>query len=280
MKMYQWSMGACLAMLLSACGGGSGDVVNNAPIANAGANQSGVPMPWKVVLDGSRSSDPDGDKLTYKWTLTSQPANSKATLSLDFLANPSFIPDKEGTYIASLVVNDGLLSSQPATVSITVKQNATIKETDKETEQRNAATLKQIFANNDSKKFDDNLAMFAQNFVGYGSGFPNNGVIYGPQAMVNYFRGTEGDAFPGGQHVIHHLLTQGEYLSVDFSYTAPFSGVLSIYQKPYPPTNQPLTFHYNMLLRFADGKVTEGYWFGEDSFLLLAQLGIITMVFN
>lgn len=279
MKMYQWSMGACLALLLGACGGGSSDV-NNAPIANAGANQSGVPMPWKVVLDGSRSSDPDGDKLSYKWTLTSQPANSKATLSLDFLANPSFIPDKEGTYIASLVVNDGLLSSQPATVSITVKQNVTIKEPDNEIEKRNAATLKQIFANNDSKKFDDNLAMFAQNFVGYGSGFPNNGVIYGPQAMVNYFRGTEGDAFPGGQHVIHHLLTQGEYLSVDFSYTAPFSGVLSIYQKPYPPTNQPLTFHYNMLLRFADGKVTEGYWFGEDSFLLLAQLGIITMVFN
>ena len=97
---------------------------------------------------------------------------------------------------------------------------------------------------------------------------------------MNYFRGTEGDAFPGGQHEIHHLVTQGEYLSVDFSYTAPFSGVLNVYQKPYPPTNQPITFHYNMLLRFVDGKVTEGYWFGEDSFMLLAQLGIITMVFN
>ncbi|MCF8167032.1 MAG: nuclear transport factor 2 family protein [Rhodoferax sp.] len=274
MKMHKWSMGACLAVLLVACGGGSDDV-NLAPIANAGTNQSGVPMPWKVVLDGSRSSDPDGDKLMYKWTLTSQPANSKATLSWDFLANASFIPDKEGTYIATLVVNDGLASSQPATVSIAVKPTGAI-----ETDKGNAKILKQIFDNNDAKKFDDNLKFFSQNFVGYGSGFPTNGMINGPQAMVDYFRGTEGDAFPGGSHEIHHLLTQGEYLSVDFSYTASFSGVLNIYQKPYPPTNQPITFHYNMLLRFVDGVVTEGYWFGEDSFMLLAQLGIIYPVFK
>ena len=59
------------------------------------------------VLDGSGSSDVDGDPLTYAWSLTQRPAGSAAPLSDPRIVNPSFGVDKPGTYIAQLIVNDG-----------------------------------------------------------------------------------------------------------------------------------------------------------------------------
>ena len=61
-----------LAMTLAACGGGSPDSSvpqNRAPSANAGIDQS-VDEFASVMLDGSGSSDPDGDPLTYSWSQT------------------------------------------------------------------------------------------------------------------------------------------------------------------------------------------------------------------
>lgn len=53
---------------------------NAAPIANAGTAQS-VVAGSTVTLDGSTSTDANGDTLSYNWSLTSKPTGSTATLS-------------------------------------------------------------------------------------------------------------------------------------------------------------------------------------------------------
>ena len=96
-----------------------GDVVNHAPVANAGPDQA-ANVGNTVTLNGAASSDPDGDALSYQWFLSTRPAGSAAVLSNATTATPSFVVDKKGTYIARLIVNDGALDSAPDTVSITV----------------------------------------------------------------------------------------------------------------------------------------------------------------
>src|ERR1019366_5992348 len=88
------------------------------PTANAGPIQS-VTTGALVQLDGSKSTDLDGNPLTYKWSLLSLPAGSTAKLSSTSLVNPTFSADQPGTYVAQLIVNDGFQDSTPSTVTIT-----------------------------------------------------------------------------------------------------------------------------------------------------------------
>ncbi|WP_426148147.1 PKD domain-containing protein [Polaromonas sp. DSR2-3-2] len=88
------------------------------PTANAGVDQS-VVTGTVVTLDGSASAVSAARMLTYTWTLTAKPANSSATLVSPTSAKPTFTADVAGTYVASVVVNDGLVSSSTAAVSIT-----------------------------------------------------------------------------------------------------------------------------------------------------------------
>ena len=57
------------------------------------------------LLDGSASTDVDGDSLQFAWTL-SKPAGSAATLSSSTALKPTFTVDKPGAYVATLVVRD------------------------------------------------------------------------------------------------------------------------------------------------------------------------------
>jgi len=53
----------------------SGDATNHAPISDAGVDQLlVVHLPTTVNLDGSVSSDPDGDPITFSWVQTIGPA--------------------------------------------------------------------------------------------------------------------------------------------------------------------------------------------------------------
>lgn len=97
---------------------GCNTVGGSAPIANAGLNQN-VATGTNVSLNGSSSNDAENDELTYLWTLTSKPTSSAAVLSAATSMSPSFTADMAGTYVATLVVNDGNVSSNPATVTIT-----------------------------------------------------------------------------------------------------------------------------------------------------------------
>jgi hypothetical protein len=93
--------------------------VNKAPVANAGSDQT-VNKAAKVTLDGTASSDPDGDVLTYKWT-----APSGIILSSDTDSKPSFTaPDvsADTKYSFMLSVNDGKVNSPTDEVEITVLQ--------------------------------------------------------------------------------------------------------------------------------------------------------------
>jgi len=92
--------------------------VNKAPIANAGADQS-VNEGATVTLDGSKSSDPDFDDITYKWT-----APAGITLSLTTVAKPTFTAPEVNAdipYTFSLVVNDKKLDSPVDQIVVTVK---------------------------------------------------------------------------------------------------------------------------------------------------------------
>jgi len=87
---------------------------NAAPVANAGASQTVEQTSAAgamVTLDGSASSDADGDPLTYRW---SGPFGTATGIS----PSVQFAP---GVSNANLVVNDGQVDSEPSTVLITVQ---------------------------------------------------------------------------------------------------------------------------------------------------------------
>ncbi len=75
-----------------------------------------------VSLDGTGSSDPEGDDLAYNWAITVPPQGSTATLLGSTSANPSLIPDTAGLFTIELVVNDGMQNSAPASVAVTAEK--------------------------------------------------------------------------------------------------------------------------------------------------------------
>ncbi|WP_208353046.1 PKD domain-containing protein [Pseudaestuariivita rosea] len=101
------------------------EVTNSAPVAVAtGPDQ--VFVGQVATLDGTGSFDPDGNALSYSWTIVSAPAGSTATIPDPFGPTASFTPDLRGAYSFGLVVSDFELSSDQAVVSLSVPNRAPV----------------------------------------------------------------------------------------------------------------------------------------------------------
>ena len=98
---------------------------NIRPIAHAGTSQSSV-VGDTVILDGSGSTDANGDSLTYQWTLITVPVGSQSAIADAAATTTTFVPDVAGTYVVQLVVNDGDLDSDPNTIQIEVVTGQTM----------------------------------------------------------------------------------------------------------------------------------------------------------
>jgi len=92
--------------------------VNEAPVAKVGDDQM-VAGNVLVTLDGSNSTDPENDELTYHWT-----APEGITLSDVNSAQPTFtspILNQNKDFTFTLVVNDGEFDSEEVTTTINVE---------------------------------------------------------------------------------------------------------------------------------------------------------------
>jgi len=91
---------------------------NTPPVSHAGEDiKYGIPY-MQVYLDGSQSSDDEGDELSYSWTQISGP---EVELIDGDTATPSFYypPGRADQVIEfELVVNDGTDDSEPDTVTV------------------------------------------------------------------------------------------------------------------------------------------------------------------
>ncbi|GMW01361.1 MAG: hypothetical protein AMXMBFR84_24980 [Candidatus Hydrogenedentota bacterium] len=94
-------------------------VTNDPPQANAGGDQTLFQFE-EVQLDGTGSSDPNSDPLTFAWTIVSQPIGSVTTLQNPTSSTPTFIPDVAGNYTIGLIVNDGQPAAKVASTQDTV----------------------------------------------------------------------------------------------------------------------------------------------------------------
>ncbi len=92
--------------------------VNKMPVANAGVDMV-VNEGDLITLDGSASSDPDGDAIIYSWTAQGY------TISGANLVNPhtyALEVEKDTMVPFLLTINDGKLNSLPDTVWVKIKQ--------------------------------------------------------------------------------------------------------------------------------------------------------------
>jgi len=89
--------------------------VNRMPVARASASPTTGAAPLTVQFDGTGSTDPDGDPLTYSWDLNGDGAFGDSTS-----ATPTFTYSQNGRFDAKLQVSDGRGGVGTAQVTILV----------------------------------------------------------------------------------------------------------------------------------------------------------------
>ncbi len=137
-KRSSYFLAVLVLFLLSACGGGDSDSdsgsdsasKNLSPTASAGEDQyHNFTGYMEIDLDGSQSSDPEGEELTYSWTIISSPDNSSPSIN-NSESSPlaKLIVSSNGIYEVQLTVTDtnGNTSKDNVVITINAIPNATI----------------------------------------------------------------------------------------------------------------------------------------------------------
>ena len=115
-------------LLIPGCGGGESSPTNTVPLAVAGADRT-VALGTELTLDGNGSSDADGDKLTYNWSIVSKPAGSNTTLSPISSSTPVLVSDIDGVYEIRLDVSDGNGNTSSDNINITARTASGVLDT-------------------------------------------------------------------------------------------------------------------------------------------------------
>ncbi|MEL6561029.1 MAG: hypothetical protein AAFQ94_22750 [Bacteroidota bacterium] len=95
------------------------EAMNTPPIANGGPDFE-IPTGVSITLDGTGSSDPDGDPLVYNWSAGTIPTGAVFNLTGTTADQAIFSASTPGVYVIILVVNDLTEVSEPDEVVITV----------------------------------------------------------------------------------------------------------------------------------------------------------------
>ena len=94
--------------------------LNVPPTADAGSDVSGI-VGKTIMLDGSASSDPDFDVISFAWSPAGAPPSSSTSMQGVDTAHPFFTANNApGIYIVRLIVNDGFVDSAPDEIIITI----------------------------------------------------------------------------------------------------------------------------------------------------------------
>lgn len=85
---------------------------NVTPIAFISGPTRGIPNE-ELIFSGEKSFDPEHDPLNYSWKIDESPPKSSKNEIQNSAPQAKFTPDVSGTYVISLIVDDGATSSPP-----------------------------------------------------------------------------------------------------------------------------------------------------------------------
>lgn len=185
--------------------------LNSAPVADAGFTQN-VSTGTVITLDGSKSSDADGDLITYKWAFVSKPAGSSAVLSDVSVVSPTFTADSEGAYVLNLVVNDGKADSTAATVTINASKSNSVPVANASTTQNVLTGTIVTLDGSKSSDADGDLLTYSWSFISIPT---NSNAILSDATIVN----PNFTADVAGTYVLNLIVNDGKANSEPVSVT-------------------------------------------------------------
>lgn len=115
-----------LGLVLVACSAEDTDCLYEPPVADAGSDYN-CSIGQTCYLDASASAASCGRTLEYTWTLEEAPEDSSMDNAIfgdangtDYAVEVNYLPDCAGLYAFSLVVFDGLTSSESDDIEVGV----------------------------------------------------------------------------------------------------------------------------------------------------------------